>query len=108
MPGYRGTRSSLRRSVAAALAKRLLAQITQEQEEEWKQGTPDDWAMEAFNIADDDVYGEPPLSKYTLPHLDAAYVAGAEKEVALQFSRADVRLAAVLNRALGKQVADKP
>jgi len=89
----------------AALAKKLLAQITPEQEAEWKQGTFDDWAMEAFNIAFDDVYGEPPLSKGTLQHLDAAYVARAEKDVALQLSKAGVRLAAVLNKTLGRQVA---
>jgi hypothetical protein len=81
----------------AALAKQLLAQITPEQEAEWKQGTCDDWAMEAFNIAFADVYGEPPLSKGTLQHLDAAYVARAEKDMALQLSRAGVRLAAMLN-----------
>jgi hypothetical protein len=54
--------------------------------------------MEAFNIAYDDVYGQPPLSGAV--HLDAAYVARAEKDVALQLSRAGVRLAAVLNKAL--------
>jgi S1/P1 Nuclease len=90
----------------AALAKMLLAQITAEQEIEWKQGGPDDWAMEAFNIAFDDVYGQPPLSKDALQHLDAAYVARAEKDVALQLSKAGVRLAAVLNKALGKQMPD--
>jgi hypothetical protein len=70
--------------------------------------TPDDWAMEAFNIAYDDVYGEPPLSKDALQHLDQAYVAQAEKDVALQLSWAGVRLAAVLNKALGRQTADAP
>jgi hypothetical protein len=90
----------------AALAKQLLAQITSEQEAEWKQGTPDDWAMEAFNIAFDDVYGDPPLSGAV--QLDAAYVPRAEKDVALQLCRAGARLAAVLNKALGKQVADVP
>jgi hypothetical protein len=92
----------------AALSKKLLAQIAPELEAEWKQGTFDDWATEAFNIAFDDAYGEPPLSKDTLQHLDAAYVARAEKDVALQLSKAGVRLAAVLNKALGRQVADEP
>jgi hypothetical protein len=87
----------------AALAQQRIAQITQEQAAEWRQGTPDDWAMEAFNIAFDDVYGQPPLSGNA--HLDEAYVARAEKDVALQLSRAGVRLAAVLNRALGKEMA---
>ena len=92
----------------AALAKQLLAQITPAQEGEWRKGTPDDWAMEAFNIAFTDAYGDPPLSKDTLQHLDAAYVKRAEADVALQLSRAGVRLALVLNRALGGQAADVP
>jgi S1/P1 Nuclease len=89
----------------AALAKQLLAQITPQQEAEWKRGNYDDWAIEAFNIAFTDVYGEPPLSKGTLQHLDTAYVTRAEKDVALQLSKAGLRLAAVLNKALGRQVA---
>jgi hypothetical protein len=39
--------------------------------------------------------------------LDAAYVERAKAGVALQLSRAE-QLAAVLNRALGKQVAGEP
>jgi hypothetical protein len=85
-----------------ALAKQLIALITPAQEAEWRQGTPDDWAMEAFNIAFTDVYGDPPLSKDTLQHLDATYAKRAERDVALQLSRAGVRLALVLNRALGR------
>jgi S1/P1 Nuclease len=68
-------------------------------------GSPDEWAMEGFNIVFDDVYGGPPLSKDTLQHLDAAYVGRAEKDVAMQLSKAGVRLAAVLNKAPGKQLA---
>jgi hypothetical protein len=61
----------------AALANKLLAKITREQEAEWKQGTPDNWAMEAFNTSFDDAYGQPPLPGAV--HLDAAYVTRAEK-----------------------------
>lgn len=92
----------------AALATQLLTEITPEQEAEWRQGTFDDWAMEAFNIAFSDVYGEPPLSAGAVQHLDAAYVDRAGKDVALQLSRAGIRLALVLNRALDRQVADAP
>jgi hypothetical protein len=49
---------------------------------------------------------EPTPSKDALQRLDVAYVARAEKGVAPQLSRAGVRLAAVLNKALGKQVAE--
>jgi hypothetical protein len=90
----------------AALAQQLLARITAAQEAEWKQGTPDDWAIESFSIAQADGYGDPPLSGSV--YLDAAYVARAEKDVALQLSRAGVRLAAVLNRALDRQTAAAP
>jgi hypothetical protein len=90
----------------AALAKKLLAQITPDQVAQWKEGTFDDWAMEAFDLGFTDVYGDPPLSKDTVQHLDSAYVDRAEKDIALQLSKAGVRLAAVLNKALGRQVAD--
>jgi hypothetical protein len=89
----------------AALAKALLAQITPEQAAEWRQGAIDDWAFEAFDIAYSDGYGEPPLSRDAPQSLDAAYVERAKRDVALQLSRAGVRLAAVLNRAFGGQVA---
>ncbi len=39
-------------------------------------------------------------------HLDAAYVSRAEKDIALQLSRAGVRIATVLSKALGEQLAD--
>jgi S1/P1 Nuclease len=85
----------------AVLAKQLLEQITPEQKKAWEQGSLDDWAMEAFEISKADAYGDPPLSRDTVQHLDAGYVSRAEKDVALQLSRAGVRLAAVLNSALG-------
>jgi hypothetical protein len=58
-----------------ALAKKLLAQITPDQVAQWKEGTFDDWAMETFNIAFDDAYGNPPLSNIrarcstSIPHM---------------------------------------
>lgn len=90
----------------AALAKDLLARITPAQVEEWQRGTPDDWAMEAFGIARTDVYGEPPLSGSV--ELDSAYVERAKEDVALQLSRAGVRLALLLNRALAAHPIDPP
>jgi hypothetical protein len=89
----------------AALAKQLIEQITAEQTAQWQEGNVDDWAWEAFNVAFEDVYGEPALSTGAPQHLDATYVERAERAVALQLSRAGVRLAAVLNRALGGQDA---
>jgi hypothetical protein len=87
------------------IAQQLIGDITATKKTEWEKGTVDDWAMEAYAIAKSDVYGNPPLSQGELEHLDAAYVAQAEKDVALQLSRAGVRLALVLNRALAAGTA---
>jgi len=85
---------------SSALATKLLADITPAQAASWASGTPEDWAMEAFAISQKDAYGTPPLSKATPQHLSSAYVAEAERDVALQLSKAGVRVAYVLNTAL--------
>jgi hypothetical protein len=73
-------------------------QITPGQAASWGTGTPEDWAWEAFAMAQEDAYGDPPLAGSQ--HVDAAYVDRAKADVALQLSRAGVRLAHVLNQAL--------
>jgi hypothetical protein len=84
------------RQVAAG----LIGQISEVQRKEWSSGTPADWAMEAFALGRRDAYGLLPPSgnhgTYTLP---AAYTEQAKMDVALQLSRAGVRLALVLDRA---------
>jgi nuclease S1 len=86
------------RQVAASLT----GQISDPQRQDWSSGTPADWAMEAFAIARSDAYGLLPRpgdqGAFALP---PAYVEQAERDVALQLSRAGVRLAFVLDRALG-------
>jgi hypothetical protein len=85
------------RQVAATLIER----ISEPQRKDWLSGTPADWAMEAFALAKRDAYGLllPPGDRGTYS-LSAAYTDQAEQDVALQLSRAGVRLAGVLNRAL--------
>jgi hypothetical protein len=74
-------------------------QITPAQAASWRVGTPGEWAWEAFAMAQEDAYGYPPLSA-----ADTAarrpYVKQAKADVALQLSRAGVRLAHLLNQAL--------
>jgi hypothetical protein len=66
-------------------------------------GAPVDWAKEAFALAKDHAYGKLPPRKadgtYDLP---PDYVTDAIETIRVQMARAGVRLAAVLNRALGK------
>ena len=83
------------------IAVTLIGQISEEQRQAWSSGTPADWAMEAFALARRDAYGLLPRpgdqSTYTL---SPAYTKQAEQDVALQLSRAGIRLAFVLNQAL--------
>ncbi|HEY1803265.1 MAG TPA: S1/P1 nuclease [Terracidiphilus sp.] len=88
------------------LAQQLLAKITPADAASWATGTPEDWAMEAFHIAQSDTYGSPPLSKSEVQHLDSSYVEAAKKDVSLQLSKAGIRLAYILNRALGTEASD--
>lgn len=88
----------------SAVANGLIAQITDAQRAEWSVGTPADWAQEAFALAKDHAYGMLPQpgsnGVYELP---ASYVEDATQVVAMQLERAGVRLATVLNAALGTQ-----
>ncbi|AIY39330.1 Nuclease S1 [Collimonas arenae] len=84
------------------VASALISKITSDQIAQWQQQTPRDWSLEAFALARTDAYGKLPTpeasGKYKLP---ASYVNNATSVVALQLSRAGVRLAKVLNDALG-------
>jgi hypothetical protein len=83
------------------VADRLIGQISEAQRQKWASGRPADWVMEAFALARSDAYGLLPRpgdqGTYSLPPV---YVNQAVKDVALQLSRAGVRLAFVLNQVL--------
>ena len=68
----------------------------------WSQGGAAAWAMESFTVGRDDAYGHLPQpngrGSYRLPE---PYIAMATQDVAVQLSKAGIRLAFVLNRALG-------
>lgn len=65
-------------------------------------GKVSDWAMELFGVARKDAYGLlPEPSTRGVYVLDNRYVDAAVPDVRNQLSRAGVRLAVVLNRALG-------
>jgi hypothetical protein len=87
---------------SAAVADRLIAEISPEDRRRWRAGTPGDWAWDSYAIARRRVYGE-------LPRADAAgryelgvqYVADATAIVRVQLERAGVRLGWLLNKAFG-------
>jgi S1/P1 Nuclease len=81
----------------------LLAQITLSRKQAWEQGIPEDWAMETHFLAKRDAYGNPPLSKGSIQRLDSAYADRAKRDISAQLIKAGVRLAHVLNEALGSK-----
>jgi hypothetical protein len=89
-----------------AVAAKLRAEITPAQATAWRQGTPRAWTMEAHEVAAKVAYWpgapagcDPDAAPVSLP---AGYDARAKRAAALQLQKAGVRLAEVLNRALGR------
>jgi hypothetical protein len=84
------------------IAAMLIARISPRDARAWALGTTSDWAMETFQLAKADAYGRLPAPNarggYRLPE---TYVAMATRDAATQLSKAGVRLASVLNKALG-------
>jgi hypothetical protein len=86
---------------AASIAKELIGQLSDKDRKLWAQGNAEDWARETFGISKKSVYGELPapneMGDYVLT-LD--YQRHAAQIVREQLSKAGVRLAVVLHRAL--------
>ena len=89
---------------AGAVAADLNARITADDFSAWSRGDAKAWAMESFELSRKDAYTVPSRPTCADPGaiaIDGAYQAAAAKDAALQLEKAGVRLAAVLNRALG-------
>jgi hypothetical protein len=87
-----------------AISVRLTKKITAGDAKAWAQGTARDWAKESFALSKADAYALPSRPTCAAPgsvSLSAAYQAQAQTDVSLQLERAGVRMAAVLNAALG-------
>ncbi len=89
---------------ASAIAAKLNAQITPAQAAAWSRGDAGAWAMESFRLAMKDTYalpGRPTCGDHGSVALSSAYQAQAQRDAAIQLERAAVRMAVILNRALG-------
>ena len=89
---------------AAGIAKQLNAAITPAQTKAWSKGTPQTWSLQAFALAKRDAYHLKNLSSCAAPAdiaLTLAYEKAAQRDAGLQLSRAGIRMAALLNKALG-------
>jgi S1/P1 Nuclease len=87
-----------------SIASDLIGHISKAQISTWQAGSPADWAMESFQVAKTDTYGLlPEPSARKTYRLTDEYITTATDDVAQQLSRAGVRLAFMLNKALRKQ-----
>jgi len=91
------------------VAGAIVTAISDEQRWAWSQGSPADWVMESFALAHDHAYGLLHVpSTRGLYVLDNRYVDAAIEDVRMQLSRAGVRLALVLNKALQRAPSTQP
>ncbi len=86
---------------APSVAQQLIAGIDASQQQAWASGSAADWARESFEASRDFSYGKLPKPKQGVYQLGKTYVHGATALTSLQLSKAGVRLATLLNRALG-------
>jgi hypothetical protein len=87
---------------ARQIATDLNAHISEGEVRTWSQGNATAWAMGSFRVGRDDAYGRLPQPSgrggYRLPE---QYVTMATQDVAVQLSKAGIRLAFLLNHTLG-------
>jgi len=86
------------------IAIRLERDITPAKAAAWARGGPRDWAMDTFAVAKTDVYklpSRPTCGEHGSVALSQAYQAQARQDAVIQLEKAGVRLAYVLNHALG-------
>jgi hypothetical protein len=88
-----------------AVAEMLARRITPESKAAWEKGDPEGWALEGFELARTVVYkigAKPGCASDLAPvSLPPGYDETARQIVTIQLEKAGIRLAAVLNRALG-------
>ena len=83
------------------IARVLIGRITEADRARWASGTPLEWAVETYAVAKQHAYGMlPAASGGSAYQLSQAYVNDATAVTAEQLSKAGVRLALMLNRAL--------
>ena len=91
-------------STADTIADRLDRRITPGELSAWARGDAKAWAMESFELSRKDVYAlpsRPTCNDHGVVTLAPEYEAAAVRDAALQLEKAGVRMAVLLNRALG-------
>jgi len=98
-----GAVAALGRS-AQRIAARLDADITNDDLNAWTRGNARTWALESFALGQKDAYdlaARPTCQSPGSTTLSAAYQSRAQQDAALQIEKAAIRIAGLLNNALG-------
>lgn len=86
-----------------SLAHSLITNITAANRRAWSRGTSTDWANECFALARTEIYQKiNSPNAYSTVMLPNGYARSESPVAAIQLERAGVRLAVLLNRALGQ------
>jgi hypothetical protein len=86
------------------IAEKLDARLSGAEKKNWSGGKAASWAMESFEVGRHDAYALPSLptcQRRGSVAPSAGYAAQAQKDAATQLLKAGLRMAAVLNEALG-------
>jgi hypothetical protein len=86
------------------IADKLDARLSGGEKKKWGRGTAASWAMASFDVSRRDAYALPSLPtcrRRGSVALPAEYQAQAQKDAAAQLLKAGIRMATVLNEALG-------
>lgn len=89
---------------APQIAAALDAEITKEDLQAWTAGNSTTWTMESFALGQRDAYALPSRPTCQLPGsitLSAEYQSRARQDAAMQLKKAGIRMAGLLNNALG-------
>ena len=89
---------------AGQIADRLDANVSPQAMALWVKGTPKDWALQSFEIARRDVYAlpsRPTCGAHGAVALSESYEAQAQRDAAALLLKSAIRLAGMLNAALG-------
>lgn len=85
------------------VATSLIAQVNPAQLQQWSAGGPRDWAQETFQVGQQQAYGKLPKPNANGVYvLSAGYTKAGSQAAATQLTKAGVRLAYLLNDALGE------
>ena len=86
----------LEQGTPAEIAQRIQAMVSSNEVQQWRQGTPADWALESLAIVREQVYRRLPASG----EITVSYIEAARAVIRTRLAQAGARLAWLLNQTV--------